>query len=211
MFYVIQHVREEGPGVFGRLLPKGYKTVIAGEQSFPEVNSVSGLLIMGGPMGVYEKDKYTFIEAELDLIRACAEKGVKIFGVCLGAQMIAEALGGRVYKGHIQETGWYQITLTEEAKKDKIFAHFPTNFEVFQWHGDTFTLPEKAVRLAFSDSYINQAFRVFDNIYGLQFHIEVTWEIIKDWFPHEFQNYRNESLAELNAMAEEAFMKFLAL
>lgn len=211
MFYIIQHVKEEGAGVFLELLPKEYKIVLAGVDEFPDINVVSGVLIMGGPMGVYEKDRFPFIEKELRFIKSCSEKGVKILGVCLGAQMIAEAMGGKVYKGEHQEIGWSLINLTDEAKKDFVFQVFPKEMEVFQWHGDTFTLPDGGIRLATSKLYQNQAFKYGNNIYGLQYHIEVTKDIVKEWFANDYEKYVEKDFTFLNNLAIEAFKRFLLI
>lgn len=212
MFYLIQHVLEEGAGVFEQLLPSNVRMILASRDDFPEdVREISGVLIMGGPMGVYEHNLYPFIEQELNFIKKCYESGVKVFGVCLGAQMIAEALGGKVYKGHVQEIGWCKIRHTKEAKDDTLFSIFPEELLVFQWHGDTFELPPNAVRLATSNEYKNQSFRVGNNIYGLQYHIEVTDNIIKEWFPETHEKMVNPDLKRLNNLAIEAFKKFLKL
>lgn len=211
MFYVVQHVKEEGPGVFSQLLPDMHRTILVSVDEFPDVSTVSGLLIMGGPMGVYEKDKYPFIQKELQFIKKCSENGIKVFGVCLGAQMIAKALGGNVYKGDQQEIGWSEITLTDEARHDFVFGVFPEKMKVFQWHGDTFTLPKGAVRLATSDLYVNQAFKYGTNIYGLQYHLEVTVDIIKDWFQEDYVKYLSEEFEFLNCLALEGFKRFMML
>lgn len=211
MFCLIQHVREEGAGLFRNLLSKKMKTIIAGEDAFPNLKDITGVLIMGGPMGVYAKDRYSFINQEIDFIKQCYTKNIKIFGVCLGAQMIAEALGGKVYKGHIQEIGWQKITHTEHAKNDFVFSIFPKELTVFQWHQDTFELPKSAVRLASSENYENQAFRIGNNIYGLQYHIEVTQDIIKRWFPDSYEKMKNPDIQVLNSLAVEVFKRFLSL
>lgn len=209
MFYIIKHVPEEGPGLFGDLI-KDAKTLNAESCDFPDIKSDDMLLIMGGPMGVYEKDKYPFIEKELDFIRYCYRQGAKILGICLGAQMIAEALGGKVYKGKTKEIGWYQILHTNEAKKDKAFSVFPEKLKVFQWHQDTFTLPKYAVRLAFNKNYENQAFTIDERIYGLQYHIEVTEDIIKDWFPNDYNLYIDrKQLSYLKNLAYIFFDKII--
>lgn len=212
MFYLIQHVPEEGAGVFEQLLPSPYKTILTIKDSFPDnFENISGVLIMGGPMGVYERSIYPFIEKELAFIKKCYEKNVKVLGVCLGAQMIAEALGGKVYKGHIQEVGWCKIMHTKAAKEDALFSIFPEELDVFQWHGDTFDLPPDAIRLAVSKEYENQAFRVGKHIYGLQYHIEVTDKIIKEWFPQGYQKFVYPEINRLNSLAMEAFGRFLRL
>lgn len=214
MFYVIKHVDEEGPGLFEKYLPENTVTILASREEFPEPKSTDTVLIMGGPMGVYEKDEYPFINKELDFIRRCFDKNVKILGICLGAQMIAEALGGKVYKGNVKEIGWFEITHTEYAKTDALFNIFPEKLLVFQWHQDTFELPEESIRLAKNENYVNQAFKVGDNVYGLQYHIEVTEEILKEWFPDEAEKNLycdSKNLSTIKSLAELFFKKFLKL
>lgn len=214
MFYVIKHVEEEGPGLFESYLPENTITLLAPKKEFPEPDHNDTVLIMGGPMGVYEKEQYSFINKELDFIKRCFDKNVKILGICLGAQMIAEALGGKVFKGPVKEVGWYKITHTEHAKKDKIFSVFPEKLEVFQWHQDTFELPKNAIRLAKNENYINQAFKIQDNVYGLQYHIEVTNEVLNEWFQEEKEKYiycDSVKLSVIKSFAVEFFKKFISL
>jgi GMP synthase-like glutamine amidotransferase len=134
------------------------------------------LFLMGGPMGVYEANKYPFIKREIELVRRGYKEGKKIFGICLGSQIIAEALGGKVIKGPFgQEVGVQEVKLVDEFmelfKSDKIL--------VFQLHGDTFSLPSNAKLLAYNEKYF-QAFRVGKAI-GIQFHIEVDSQMVKEW------------------------------
>lgn len=212
MFYVIKHVDDEGPGIFEKYLPSNTITILASKEVFPEPKSGDVVLIMGGPMGVYEKEQYSFIEKELIFIKKCFDKNIKILGICLGAQMIAESLGGRVYKGHVKEIGWYEIKHTNQAKHDEVFSIFPEKMTVFQWHQDTFELPKDAIRLAENENYPNQAFKVGNNIYGLQYHIEVTEEVLKQWFPDEKNNFCDSSnLSTIQLFAEKFFMKFISL
>jgi len=214
MFYVIKHVIEEGPGLFEDLIPKDRLTLLATKDDFPDIKSDDTVLIMGGPMGVYEKSEYPFIEKELDFIKKCYERNVKVLGICLGAQMIAESLGGRVFRGHIKEIGWYEITQTEHAERDYLFSIFPKKLSVFQWHQDTFELPNEAIRLSENENYPNQAFKVGKNIYGLQYHIEVTEKILKEWFPEskDIEKYCNSgNLSKVKIYALEFFKRFLSL
>ncbi|AWR96276.1 GMP synthase [Acidianus sulfidivorans JP7] len=134
------------------------------------------LIIMGGPMGVYERDKYTFLNIEMDLVRKSYNAHKRVLGVCLGSQIIAEALGGKVIKGGFgQELGIQKIKLLNNLKE---FMK-SDEFTVFQWHGDTFSLPPNAELLGYSNKYF-QAFKV-DKILALQFHAEVSSEIISKW------------------------------
>jgi GMP synthase-like glutamine amidotransferase len=187
---VIRHIGVEGLGSIVDVLKARnlhYKYIDTWRDPIPShVSDYRALVILGGPMGVYEQDKYPFIKKELFLIEEARRLNIPVIGICLGSQMIAQALGGVVYKGSAKEIGWYDIHFTQEASHDKLFASVKaaqdesTGIKVFQWHGDTFDLPNEAVVLASSKLYTNQAFQV-DNIYGLQFHIEVKEADIRNW------------------------------
>ncbi|PVU70515.1 GMP synthase [Sulfolobus sp. SCGC AB-777_L09] len=133
------------------------------------------LVIMGGPMGVYEADKYPFLKIEMELVRKAYKEGKRVFGVCLGSQLISASLGGEVKPGTFgTEIGVYEIYNLSEFKEllgEKI--------KVFQWHGDTFTLPNGSNLLAYSNKYF-QAFRA-GKVLGLQFHLEVDSKMVKSW------------------------------
>ncbi len=145
------------------------------------LNNIDGLIILGGPMNVHETDKYPFLEIEDRLIKKAIEKDIPVLGVCLGSQLIAKALGSTVKQNKEKEIGWYLLETTEEGGKDNLFKHLNTEETVFQWHGDTFDIPEGAVHLAQSSLCRNQAFRYGSKVYGLQFHIEVTPQMILEW------------------------------
>ncbi|MBF8250801.1 MAG: Glutamine amidotransferase, class I, partial [Deltaproteobacteria bacterium] len=140
-----------------------------------------GLIIMGGPMNVYEETEYPFLKDEDRLIKEALAKKLPMIGVCLGAQLMAKAAGAKVTKGQKKEIGWYPLHLSKEATTDPALKILPKEIEVFQWHGDTFEIPKGAVRLASSELFHNQAFRIGENAYAFQFHIEVTEAIIKEW------------------------------
>ncbi|MCL4479411.1 MAG: gamma-glutamyl-gamma-aminobutyrate hydrolase family protein [Deltaproteobacteria bacterium] len=163
----------------------------------------SGFIILGGPMGVYEKDKYPFIENELSLIRKAHDNGLPVIGICLGAQMIAQAFGGRVYRGVSKEIGWYRIRATEEGFGDTIFSTLGKWPMVFQWHGDTFELPKNAVLLAGSELYPDQAFKIDDRIYAIQFHLEVRDSDIKQWL----EEYKTEISSLKNTIDVDQILK----
>jgi GMP synthase-like glutamine amidotransferase len=146
---------------------------------------------MGGPMGVYEIGQYPHLRIESRIIREAINRDMKVIGICLGAQMIAYCLGSDVYKGPKEEIGWQHIELSGDGIRDpfmkKLAIHpsvgdFWRKLKVFHWHGDTFEIPIGAVLLASSELYKNQAFRYKNNVYGFQFHIEVTKKMIKEWF-----------------------------
>jgi len=143
------------------------------------LDGIDGLILMGGPMSA--NDDLGYIRRELGLIRQAAEEGKPVLGVCLGAQLIAKALGGRVYRNPVKEIGWFPVGWTEAARQDPLLAGLTQPETVFHWHGETFDLPAGAVWLAASEACRNQAFRFGDNAYGFQFHLEVTPEMIADW------------------------------
>lgn len=143
------------------------------------VAAADALIFMGGPMSV--NDDLPYIHQELRYIAQAVSRGKPVLGVCLGSQLIAKALGGRVYKNAVKEIGWAPVHWTEAAARDPLFAGLRSPERVFHWHGETFDLPRGAEWLAYSGACRNQAFRVADNVYGLQFHLEVTPEMISCW------------------------------
>lgn len=182
---ILKHVPFEGPGTFREELEKRglrYREVSLYEEAAPvTLDGCKGLIIMGGPMNVYEEEEYPFLKDEDRLIKEALSMRLPMIGVCLGAQLMAKAAGAKVVKGKKKEIGWYPLYLAEEASDDPVFGDIPREIEVFQWHGDTFDIPKSALRLASSELFPNQAFRIGDNAYAFQFHIEVTEEIIKEW------------------------------
>ncbi|MEW6674458.1 MAG: gamma-glutamyl-gamma-aminobutyrate hydrolase family protein [Nitrospirota bacterium] len=142
-------------------------------------------------MAVYEMEKYPHLMVESRLIREAINRGMRVLGICLGAQMVAHCLGAEVYPGPQKEIGWYHIELTGDGLRDPLMRRlaihprvgdFWRRFKVFHWHSDTFNLPLGAVLLASSELYKNQAFRYGDDVYGFQFHIEVTKDMLLEWF-----------------------------
>ncbi|MEJ5301137.1 MAG: type 1 glutamine amidotransferase [Thermodesulforhabdaceae bacterium] len=187
---IIQHLTYEGPGTIEIYLRKSNiyfepRNLNRGA-TLEGCSDFSHIVVMGGFMAVYEMEKYTFLKEEMKFLEKAIKKGKQILGVCLGAQMLAHVLGGKVYKGPKEEIGWYEIEPTEDGIKDKSFSRLiwdDKKVKVFQWHGDTFDLPEGATLLASSQLYPNQAFLWKNNVYGLQFHIEVDDKMIREWFP----------------------------
>jgi GMP synthase-like glutamine amidotransferase len=152
----------------------------AGGVNFPSTSDFDYLVIMGGPMNVYEEAKYPWLTEEKIFIKQAADAGKIIIGLCLGAQLLACVLGGRVTKNPHKEIGWLPITLSPEAQLLPLFSFLPKEPLVFQWHGDTFDiLPRGAVLLAQSEACKNQAFMYQERIFGFQFHLENTLEIIQ--------------------------------
>jgi len=140
-----------------------------------------GLIVMGGPMAVYEQDRHDHLRQEIHLIEQALHEAKPVLGVCLGSQLLAAALGAAVTKGPRQEIGWFPMTLTDAAARDRLWADAPRRFTAMAWHGDVFALPKGAVSLASSELTEQQAFRYGTNAYGLLFHMEVTAKMLDDW------------------------------
>lgn len=195
---ICKNIETEGPGTIGDFLEsKGISSSIVDlskGEDIPDTGGFDTLVMMGGPMSVNEDDIYPYIKKEEALVREFIADGKSVFGVCLGAQIMAKALGSRVYKGKEQEIGWHDIELTPDGIKDCLMRKLATHpdvgdlwkiFKVFHWHGETFDIPEGAVRLAGSELYPNQAFNYGSKAYAFQFHIEVTKEMVYDWLKDE--------------------------
>ena len=147
----------------------------AGAAALPEPGDVDLLVVIGGPMNIYEHDKHPWLLGEKDFIRACISEGKAVLGICLGGQLVADVLGGEVTRAPFEEIGWYPVELTEAGRGLEAFAHFPQRFTTLQWHGDTFSIPPGAVHAAWSEATPNQAFSFDDErVIGLQFHLEET-------------------------------------
>jgi GMP synthase-like glutamine amidotransferase len=135
----------------------------------------NGVIVMGGPMSAASDEGFSSRGAELALLTDALARGVPTLGVCLGAQLLALAAGGRVFPGESgPEIGWDPVELTKASRADPLFCGLPDRLDVLHWHGDTFSLPPRATRLAANRRYANQAFRVGPAAWGIQFHLEVT-------------------------------------
>lgn len=183
---VIMHVESEGPGTLGTFFDsKGAEIqttrLYAGDSLPAGPGEVDSIISMGGPMNVYEEEKYPFLIEETRFLSEAVNMGKPVLGICLGAQMIAKACGARVTKSPAKEVGWGTITLTDDGSKDALFRGLPEQLDVLQWHEDMFHIPDGGKLLAYSEACPHQAFR-YRNAIGLQFHLEVTAEILLDWF-----------------------------
>jgi len=186
--HALQHVPFEGLGhIENWIVDQGHHLTIThlynGEE-FPRLDSFDGLVIMGGPMNIYEDDRYPWLKTERNLIRQAIDAGKSAIGICLGAQLLADALGAPVFAGKEKEIGWLPITLTEDGKRSYLLDGLPHQATVLHWHGDTFDIPEGAVHLAESEGCPSQAFLYDNRILGLQFHLESTPATVQEILAH---------------------------
>jgi GMP synthase-like glutamine amidotransferase len=183
---VIMHVESEGPGTLGEFLESyGFRlqTVkLHKEEKLPRsVQKFDAIVSMGGPMGVHDEELYPFLKSETEFLRKAIDQNIPILGICLGAQMIAHACGATVEPADEAELGWKNIFVTGEGRRDILFQGLPGTLQVFQWHEDTFEMPHGGTLLAIGKECLHQAFR-YRNAYGIQFHVEVTENMLTDWF-----------------------------
>jgi len=206
---IIKHVDMEGPGLIEDCLkeekiPYQILNLNTGVR-FPKLDGFTHIVILGGPMNVYEEDRYPFLKNEDLFIKEAIQRGKSVLGICLGAQLIAKALGAKVFKAPLKEIGWYDVSLTEDGSKDSLFSHLPKTLSVFQWHEDTFEIPNAGKLIATSTSVPHQAFKYGENAYGLQFHLEVTEKMIREWmesYELEFDGSQPPLLSKLKILTE---------
>jgi GMP synthase (glutamine-hydrolysing) len=206
---VLQHIACEHPGVFSEVMRErdveAFPVEVDEGEPLPEWREFDAVLAMGGPMGAGDDADHPWIGPEKQLVREAVDAGRAFLGVCLGVQLLAAALGARVYEAEQAEVGLLPVELTAEGQDDPLFAGLDERLISLQWHGDTFDLPSGAVRLAESPPVPNQAFRAGERAYGVQFHLEVTAEMAREW--GEVPAYRR-SLAE--NLGEKRGAEFLA-
>jgi GMP synthase-like glutamine amidotransferase len=181
--HYLQHVPFENPGSI-LIWAKENDCIITSTQLykgevFPNQNDFDWLVVMGGPMNIYDEENYPWLANEKVFIREAIISGKVIIGLCLGGQLIADVIGGKVTKNAYKEIGWFPIRLSEDARLSPLFSFFPKQPIVFQWHGDTFSiLPEDARCIAENDACKHQAFIYKKRVFGFQFHLENTVSII---------------------------------
>jgi GMP synthase (glutamine-hydrolysing) len=174
----LQHVPFEGLGSIEQWIHARQfhltATRLYQDDRLPKVDGIDWLIVMGGPMGVHDEDKFPWLMSEKRIIEGAIRQGKVVIGICLGAQLIADVLGARVYPNRFKEIGWHPIELTESGQHSPLFGFLPRRLNVFHWHGDTFALPVDAVHIARSEACQHQAFVYDERVVGLQFHMEST-------------------------------------
>jgi GMP synthase (glutamine-hydrolysing) len=221
MFLILEHEESEGPGIFQPLLHASglsFKRIklFTGE-AIPGAENLQGVLIMGGPMNVYEESAYPFLAEEDRFLKQCLRNAIPVLGVCLGAQLIAKAAGAKITKAPAKELGWYEVRLTDAGLYDPLLAGFAKNFSVFQFHEDTFDIPPGAVHILDAPGCLHQGYRIGNNIYGLQFHLEATQEMIVEWVADQGAHKTKiiedteQKIGLCHRHGKEFFVKFLSL
>lgn len=185
--HYLQHVSFEGLGCIEQWIHRNQHklsvTRFFANDELPSLSDFDMLIVMGGPMGIYDDKKYPWLSQERLFIRQAIDANKTVLGICLGSQLIADAMDAKVYPNREKEIGWFNISLTQESHESDLLDGFDETFPVFHWHGDTFDLPIGAYHLLLSEGCKNQAF-CRDNVLGLQFHFEVTAESLKEMLKH---------------------------
>lgn len=193
MILYIKHIDIEGPETIQPFFEAhGFASEtleLYNGDPFPgTLTQIDAVICLGGPMNVYEEDKYPFLRPENHFIQQVLKARIPYLGICLGSQLLAKAAGGKVTRAPAQEIGWSKVRLTDAGRKDPLFAGLKDHLSVYQWHGDTFSIPADGHWLAEGDQCPHQALRVGQNAYGLQFHIEITDKSIREWSDEYFKN-----------------------
>lgn len=183
---VLQHVAHELLGTLNPLLKRSgfrirYVNFARHPEAEPSLEGYDGLIVLGGPMSVNDAIRLRHLTTELKLIEEAMRRDIPVLGICLGAQLIAKALGAAVYRNPEKEIGWYDVSPTDHASSDPLLMELQKTEKIFQWHGETFDIPKSTSHLAFSPLCANQAFRYGTKVYGFQFHMEVDAPMIHRW------------------------------
>lgn len=207
----LQHADHEDPGCITPWLAqrdaKVGKTCLPAGDTLPSVDAFDALIVMGGPMNIYEHAEHPWLAPEKRFIRAAIEAQRRVLGICLGSQLIADVLGAPVTRNPHPEIGWFDVRLNTQGQAHPLFADWPQTFEAFHWHGDTFAIPPGAQNLACSDACAHQAFVYGHHVLGLQFHLEVTAADARRWYqvntpaPETYVQAPNRVLPRLDAFA----------
>ncbi len=228
---VFQHVPYEPLGTLDPLLKSaGFKIRYVNfgrdPDSTPSLDGYEALIILGGPMNTDQIEEHPNLRAEVELIQEAVKKQMSVLGICLGAQLLAKALGGSVVRNTKREIGWSDVSLTKDGEGDSVLASFASQQQVFQWHEDGIELPPGAVHLAKSRDSAVQAFRYGEQAYGFQFHLEVDRSLIERWLtvpanqatlkaetgridPDAIRQQSEHSVAALEALSRDTFSRWI--
>ena len=190
--HCLQHVAFENPGTVAEWALINHHSIsytyfFENDFSFPVIKNIDALLIMGGYMNADEEDKFPWLRQEKAFIKTAIQQGKKVIGICLGSQLVAAALGSKVYASSEKEIGFLPGEVYKEALAHPFFDHFNNPYTVFHWHGDTFDLPQNALLVASSGVCKHQAYLIGNQVLGLQFHLEMNETVMEDMLLHDGQ------------------------
>lgn len=188
--HCFQHVAFESPGTIKEWASANGHTITytyfyEPNYTIPAHDKTDALLVLGGYMNVDEEKKFPWLKEEKQFIKEFITSGKKVIGICLGSQLIASALGCKVYAAKEKEIGFFDISFTKQALTNPLFNHFQNPYPVFHWHGDTFDLPNKALLIASTNTCMHQAFVIGNQVLGLQFHLEMNGVVLSDMLLHD--------------------------
>ena len=228
---VFQHVPYEPLGTLDPLLKESgfrirYVNFGRDPHQRPALDKYEALIVLGGPMNAHQIDTYPNLVTEVDVIREAVDSGMSVLGICLGAQLLAKALGGRVARNEEREIGWYDVQLTDAGRADPVLSSFADVQRVFQWHEDGISLPDGVEHLAESPASRVQAFRHGEHAYGFQFHLEVDASLVERWLtvpdnqatlaeeagrvdPQLIREQTSASIDALQALSRETFSRWI--
>ena len=189
----LQNTWDDPMGYLGEILQEygvAYDAINAEKEPIPDPPGYDALVILGGPQHANADDQHPYLTREKELLRHIVERDIPYLGVCLGGQLLASALHAPVTRHFMTEIGFYEVELTEEGKRDPLFQGFASSQLVWHWHEDIFALPRGAVRLATSANTFNQVFRFGHRAYALQYHIELTPDMLDTWL--RYPDYKKE-------------------
>ncbi len=228
---VFQHVPYEPLGTLDPLLKEAgfrirYVNFGRDPHQRPSLDRYEALIVLGGPMNAHQIDTHPNLATEVDVIREAVEAGMSVLGICLGAQLLAKAIGGRVSRNDEREIGWHDVQLTEAGRSDPVISTFAHTQAVFQWHEDGISLPAGVENLATSPASPVQAFRYGEHAYGFQFHLEVDASLVERWLtvpanqpmlaaeagrvdPEVIRRQTRESISELQELSRQTFSRWI--